>query len=207
MDAVIVREKLESLRRCMMRIQDKAVGFRNVAVHNYTAINWEIVFAICKNSPYDFRRFADEIHRFGSSQICSCPRCVTFRGDVQAPLRLGGFPEALARQTASHPGGAGARTRKEQHEAACVRGIVYKVLVSGKEAVQAVVRFARMQVWPGPQSAFGHWWRGAVRDPVWETETLAAVPPELPAEGNFRGVLFHRSAAFPSPSCFGQPGR
>ena len=49
-----------------------------------------------------------------------------------------------------HPGGAGARTRKEQHEAACARGIVYKVFVSGKEAVRAVVRVARMQVWPGP---------------------------------------------------------
>ena len=78
-----------------------------------------------------------------------------------------------------HPGGAGARTRKEQHEAACVRAIVYKVFVSGKEAVRAVVRVARMQVWPGPQSAFGHWWRGAVRDPVWETEILAAVPPRV----------------------------
>ena len=87
-----------------------------------------------------------------------------------------------------------ARARKEQHEAACVRGIVYKVFVSGKEAVRAVVRVARMQVWPGPQSAFGHWWRGAVRDPVWETEILAAVPPESPAEGNFRGLLFHGRA-------------
>ena len=96
-----------------------------------------------------------------------------------------------------HPGGAGARTRKEQHEAACARGIVYKVFVSGKEAVRAVVRVARMQVWPGPQSAFGHWWRGAVRDPVWETEILAAVPPELPAEGNFRGSLFHGSLTRP----------
>ena len=92
-----------------------------------------------------------------------------------------------------HPGGAGARTRKEQHEAPCFGKIVYKVLVSGKEAGQAVVRFARMQVWPGPQSAFGHWWRGAVRDPEWKIETLAAVPPELPAECNFRGLLFHRS--------------
>ena len=66
--------------------------------------------------------------------------------------------------------------------------------VSGKEAVRAVVRVARLGVWPGPQSAFGHRWRGAVRDPVWETEILAAVPPELPAQGNFRGLLFHGSA-------------
>lgn len=39
----------------------KAVGFRNVAVHNYDVINWEIVFAICQKSLVDFRRFAQEI--------------------------------------------------------------------------------------------------------------------------------------------------
>ncbi len=39
----------------------KAVGFRNVAVHNYDVINWEIVFAICQKFLADFRRFAKEI--------------------------------------------------------------------------------------------------------------------------------------------------
>jgi uncharacterized protein YutE (UPF0331/DUF86 family) len=38
----------------------KAVGFRNVAVHNYDVINWEIVFAICQKFLGDFRRFAKE---------------------------------------------------------------------------------------------------------------------------------------------------
>ena len=132
MDAVILAEKLESLRRCIKRIEDKtpatateliqdedtqdilvlnltrsvqlcvdigshvistseepapqtmgdvfttlgklkiisegtcqhlrkAVGFRNIAVHNYEAINWEIVFAICRKSLQDFSRFAQEI--------------------------------------------------------------------------------------------------------------------------------------------------
>ena len=132
MDEVIVREKLESLRRCILRVQDKtppspdglandldvqdivvlnltraiqlcvdignhlisgmdaeapatmagvfgalgdlgviepetceamtkAVGFRNVAIHNYTAIKWGIVHAICTGSIDDFRRFAKEI--------------------------------------------------------------------------------------------------------------------------------------------------
>ena len=132
MDAVIVSEKLESLRRCVIRVRDKtpaslgeltkdpdaqdilvlnltraiqlcvdigshlisqsdaaapatmggvfetlrelgliepetcevmtrAVGFRNVAVHNYTDINWAIVHAICTDSLADFRRFAKEI--------------------------------------------------------------------------------------------------------------------------------------------------
>jgi uncharacterized protein YutE (UPF0331/DUF86 family) len=39
----------------------KAVGFRNIAVHNYETINWEIVYAICEQFPDDFRRFSQEI--------------------------------------------------------------------------------------------------------------------------------------------------
>ncbi len=41
-----------------------AVGFRNVAVHNYDVINWEIVFAICQKFLVDFRRFAKEITEY-----------------------------------------------------------------------------------------------------------------------------------------------
>jgi uncharacterized protein YutE (UPF0331/DUF86 family) len=55
MDQVILAQKLESLR------------FRNVAVHNYDIINWEIVFAICQKSLADFRRFAKEISAFSVS--------------------------------------------------------------------------------------------------------------------------------------------
>lgn len=36
----------------------KAVGFRNIAVHNYEVINWEIVHAICSRHLDDFREFA-----------------------------------------------------------------------------------------------------------------------------------------------------
>jgi len=42
----------------------KAVGFRNVAVHQYEAINWEIVYAVCNQSTQDFRQFAQEICRY-----------------------------------------------------------------------------------------------------------------------------------------------
>lgn len=42
----------------------KSIGFRNIAVHNYEAINWEIVYAISRNSARDFRRFAQEICRY-----------------------------------------------------------------------------------------------------------------------------------------------
>ena len=36
----------------------KAVGFRNIAVHEYYKIDWEIVFTIISNSLDDFRKFA-----------------------------------------------------------------------------------------------------------------------------------------------------
>lgn len=82
MDREVVEQKLESLRRCLQRIQikcpadpemlaqtglldaalasqlKKAVGFRNIAVHNYEAINWHIVHSIVKNHLADFSAFA-----------------------------------------------------------------------------------------------------------------------------------------------------
>jgi uncharacterized protein YutE (UPF0331/DUF86 family) len=36
----------------------KAVGFRNIAIHNYDAINWYIVHSIAKNHLTDFSEFA-----------------------------------------------------------------------------------------------------------------------------------------------------
>ena len=36
----------------------KSVGFRNVMVHNYDDVNWEIVYAICRHHLGDFRAFA-----------------------------------------------------------------------------------------------------------------------------------------------------
>ncbi|HAL39426.1 MAG TPA: hypothetical protein DCP03_15465 [Polaromonas sp.] len=36
----------------------KAVGFRNIAVHNYETINWHIVHSIVKNHLADFSAFA-----------------------------------------------------------------------------------------------------------------------------------------------------
>lgn len=41
----------------------KAVGFRNIAVHNYQKINWEIVFNICHKKLDDFKVFAREINK------------------------------------------------------------------------------------------------------------------------------------------------
>ena len=36
----------------------EVVGFRNIAVHNYDAINWHIVHSIVKNHLADFSTFA-----------------------------------------------------------------------------------------------------------------------------------------------------
>jgi len=41
----------------------KAVGFRNIAVHNYEAIDWRIVFSIAHNHLSDFEKFAAAITR------------------------------------------------------------------------------------------------------------------------------------------------
>lgn len=38
-----------------------AVGFRNIAVHNYQAIDWAIVHAICRSSVSDFTAFAKRV--------------------------------------------------------------------------------------------------------------------------------------------------
>ncbi|PKM10186.1 MAG: hypothetical protein CVV13_13975 [Gammaproteobacteria bacterium HGW-Gammaproteobacteria-3] len=39
----------------------KAVGFRNLAVHNYNAINWAIVYSIAQSSLQDFGEFAKSV--------------------------------------------------------------------------------------------------------------------------------------------------
>lgn len=41
----------------------RAVGFRNIAVHNYQAIDWEIVFSICHKNLDDFRDFTRVISK------------------------------------------------------------------------------------------------------------------------------------------------
>lgn len=40
-----------------------AVGFRNIAVHNYEAINWFVVHAIATRHLDDFREFPESVMR------------------------------------------------------------------------------------------------------------------------------------------------
>ncbi len=39
----------------------KTVGFRNIAVHSYQTIDWNIVYQICTRHLDDFRQFAKAI--------------------------------------------------------------------------------------------------------------------------------------------------
>ncbi|WP_245904536.1 type VII toxin-antitoxin system HepT family RNase toxin [Billgrantia lactosivorans] len=36
----------------------KSVGFRNIVVLNYESVNWQVVFAICRDHLEQFRQFA-----------------------------------------------------------------------------------------------------------------------------------------------------
>ena len=45
----------------------KAVGFRNLAVHSYQAIDWNIVWQICSRHLDDFRQFAKAISMWRSA--------------------------------------------------------------------------------------------------------------------------------------------
>ena len=39
----------------------KAVGFRNIAVHEYDKINWEIVYSICTKDLNDFKKYTARV--------------------------------------------------------------------------------------------------------------------------------------------------
>jgi uncharacterized protein YutE (UPF0331/DUF86 family) len=39
----------------------KSIGYRNIAVHEYSTINWDIVFSVATLNLNDFRKFAKEI--------------------------------------------------------------------------------------------------------------------------------------------------
>lgn len=44
----------------------RAVGFRNIAVHDYEDIDWAITYAICTQHLDDFRAFAQQVARYSS---------------------------------------------------------------------------------------------------------------------------------------------
>ena len=67
-DVFSTLEKLGAISTATCESMRKAVGFRNVAVHNYDVINWEIVFAISRGdvlnpwgSWWDFNYYSKEL--------------------------------------------------------------------------------------------------------------------------------------------------
>ena len=46
----------------------KAVGFRNIAVHNYAAINWAMVYSIARSCLPDFGEFAKAVVQIQSKR-------------------------------------------------------------------------------------------------------------------------------------------
>lgn len=59
-----ILEKLEAITPSTCKAMRQAVGFRNIAVHNYETIEWEIVWTICNDSIADFERFCSEISAY-----------------------------------------------------------------------------------------------------------------------------------------------
>jgi uncharacterized protein YutE (UPF0331/DUF86 family) len=55
--------RLDVLSPALARRIQSAIGFRNVAIHNYREIDWRIVHAICHEHVEDFRSFAQAVHR------------------------------------------------------------------------------------------------------------------------------------------------
>jgi uncharacterized protein YutE (UPF0331/DUF86 family) len=55
---------LNILKSGTAKIMQKAVGFRNIAVHNYEKIDWDIVHSICTKQLNDFKHFAREVDAY-----------------------------------------------------------------------------------------------------------------------------------------------
>ena len=47
-----------------------AVGFRNIAVHQYEKIDCKIIFAIIRDHLGDFKKFANAIENFSGTTLC-----------------------------------------------------------------------------------------------------------------------------------------
>lgn len=56
-----ILQKLEIIISPLAERMAKAVGFRNIAVHSYQAINWNVVYQICRHHLDDFRQFTKAV--------------------------------------------------------------------------------------------------------------------------------------------------
>ncbi len=60
-ESFVVLAKLHVIDETIAANLKRAVGFRNVAVHDYEDIDWAIVYAICTRHLQDFRVFAGKV--------------------------------------------------------------------------------------------------------------------------------------------------
>jgi len=56
-----ILQKLQIIDPVLAERLTKAVGFRNIAVHSYQAINWNVVYQICTHHLDDFRQFTKAV--------------------------------------------------------------------------------------------------------------------------------------------------
>ncbi|HEX6983707.1 MAG TPA: DUF86 domain-containing protein [Balneolaceae bacterium] len=59
-ETFVILQKQNILSKGTAERMGKSVGFRNIAVHSYQKINWEIVFNICHKNLSDFKNFTRE---------------------------------------------------------------------------------------------------------------------------------------------------
>jgi uncharacterized protein YutE (UPF0331/DUF86 family) len=56
-----ILQKLHIINPALADRLTKAVGFRNIAVHSYQSINWNVVYQICKQHLEEFRQFTKAV--------------------------------------------------------------------------------------------------------------------------------------------------
>ena len=63
-----ILENQQIIPRSLAERMKKAVGFRNIAVHSYQTIDWNVVYQICTRHLDDFRQFAKGISQHLASR-------------------------------------------------------------------------------------------------------------------------------------------
>jgi len=63
-DAFYQLHMLEIISKDTSEKMQQSVGFRNIAIHEYEEINWEIVFSILYHHVDDFKAYAKEIFQW-----------------------------------------------------------------------------------------------------------------------------------------------
>jgi len=63
-DAIYQIYMLEIISKTTCEKMQRSVKFRNIAIHEYDNINWEIVYSIISNHLDDFREYAREVFQW-----------------------------------------------------------------------------------------------------------------------------------------------